>query len=127
MALFSTPRERDAVWGLRESGLGSGAPREGVPRGWPGAEDFAVHPNRLGEYLRRFDQLLRRHCLTVNMHQGHFGEGCVHGRVAFDFSTPEGVETFRRALHRNERADRRVRRLELRRARRRPRTLRAAA
>ena len=59
VALFSDPRERNAVWGLRESGLGSGAPREGVPRGWPGAEDFAVHPNRLGEYLRRFDQLLQ--------------------------------------------------------------------
>ena len=98
VALFSAPQERNAVWGLRESGLGSGAPREGVPRGWPGAEDFAVHPNRLGEYLRRFDQLLKRHNLTVNMFQGHFGEGCVHGRVAFDFSTPQGVETFHRAM-----------------------------
>ena len=57
------------------------------PRVWPGAEDFAVHPEQLGQYLRRFDQLLRRHNLTVNMYQGHFGEGCVHGRVAFDFST----------------------------------------
>ena len=98
VALFSDPRERNEVWGLRESGLGSGAPREGVPRGWPGAEDFAVHPNRLGEYLRRFDQLLKRHNLTVNMHQGHFGEGCVHGRVAFDFSTAQGIETFRRFM-----------------------------
>jgi FAD/FMN-containing dehydrogenase/Fe-S oxidoreductase len=98
VALFCDPRERNEVWGLRESGLGSGAPREGVPRGWPGAEDFAVHPNRLGEYLRRFDQLLKRHNLTVNMHQGHFGEGCVHGRVAFDFSTPQGIATFRRFM-----------------------------
>ena len=73
MALFSDPRERSEVWGLRESGLGSGAPREGVPRGWPGAEDFAVHPNRLGEILRRFDQLLKRHNLTVNMNQAHLG------------------------------------------------------
>ena len=40
----------------------------------------------------------KRHNLTVNMYQGHFGEGCVHGRVAFDFSTPEGIETFRRFM-----------------------------
>ena len=92
------PVERDTVWRLRESGLGTGAPRPGHPRCWPGAEDAAVPPARLGEYLRRFNQLLTARGLQVFMYYGHFGEGCVHCRINFDFASPKGVETFRATM-----------------------------
>jgi FAD/FMN-containing dehydrogenase/Fe-S oxidoreductase len=96
--LLIDPVECDTVWRLRESGLGTGAPRPGHPRCWPGAEDAAVPPARLGEYLRRFNQLLAARGLQVFMYYGHFGEGCVHCRINFDFASTKGVEAFRAAM-----------------------------
>jgi FAD/FMN-containing dehydrogenase/Fe-S oxidoreductase len=96
--LLSDTVESDAVWRLRESGLGAGASRPGFPRTWPGAEDVAVAPAKLGDYLRRFTQLLDKRQLRVSIYYGHFGEGCVHCRVTFDFMTPEGVRIFRATM-----------------------------
>ncbi len=95
--LFAAVEQR-AVWSLRESGLGAGALIPGHPRTWPGAEDTAVPPARLGDYLRRFVRLLDRRHLAAATYYGHFGEGCVHCRVNFDFTTAEGVATFRAAM-----------------------------
>jgi FAD/FMN-containing dehydrogenase/Fe-S oxidoreductase len=95
--LFAAAEQR-AVWSLRESGLGAGALIPGHPRTWPGAEDTAVPPARLGDYLRRFVRLLERHHLAAATYYGHFGEGCVHCRVNFDFTTASGVATFRAAM-----------------------------
>jgi FAD/FMN-containing dehydrogenase/Fe-S oxidoreductase len=96
--LLVVPTERDAVWRLRESGLASGAPRPGRPRTWPGAEDCAVSPIKLGQFLRQFDALLTRHRLEAGMYYGHFGQGCVHCRIDFDLASSEGVSTFRTAM-----------------------------
>jgi Fe-S oxidoreductase len=96
--LLIDPVERDSVWRLRESGLGSGAPRPGFPRTWPGAEDVAVAPAKLGAYLRRFNQLLEKRQLRVSIYYGHFGQGCVHCRVTFDMMSPEGVAVFRATM-----------------------------
>jgi FAD/FMN-containing dehydrogenase/Fe-S oxidoreductase len=96
--LLFNPVERDSVWRLRESGLGAGALRPGKPRTWPGAEDAAVPPAMLGRYLRRFDQLLKRHGLEVGMYYGHFGEGCLHCRVDFDLASPAGIQNFRSTM-----------------------------
>jgi FAD/FMN-containing dehydrogenase/Fe-S oxidoreductase len=97
-AHLSDSREQAAVWNLRASGLGSGAFIHGRPRSWPGAEDTAVPPARLGAYLRRFDELLARRGLSAAMWYGHFGEGCVHARINFDLASREGVATFRAAM-----------------------------
>jgi FAD/FMN-containing dehydrogenase/Fe-S oxidoreductase len=96
--LLDIPAERDSVWQLRASGLGSGAPMAGHPRTWPGAEDAAVPPAQLGAYLRRFDQMLKRRGLEVMVYYGHFGEGCVHCRINFDFFSAAGVENFRQTM-----------------------------
>ena len=95
--LFDAVEQR-AVWSLRESGLGAGALIPGHPRTWPGAEDTAVPPARLGDYLRRFVRLLDGHKLAAATYYGHFGEGCVHCRVNFDFTTAKSVSTFRAAM-----------------------------
>ena len=98
IALLEAPPERDSVWRLRESGLGAGAPVPGWPRTWPGAEDAAVPPAKLGQYLRRFDALITRRGLKVPIYYGHFGEGCVHCRVSFDLASQSGIENFRATM-----------------------------
>ena len=90
--------EQRAVWGIRESGLGAGALIPGQPRTWPGAEDCAVPPARLGDFLRRLVSLLGRHELAAATYYGHFGEGCVHCRINFDFFTSAGIAKFRAAM-----------------------------
>ena len=91
-------REQAAVWQIRESGLGSSAFIPGRPRSWPGAEDSAVPPARLGAFLRGFDRILTSHNLRVATYYGHFGEGCVHARVNFDLASAPGIATFRATM-----------------------------
>ncbi|MGA8047143.1 MAG: FAD-binding and (Fe-S)-binding domain-containing protein [Dermatophilaceae bacterium] len=69
-----------ALWRIREDGAGLSSTS---PRGRPahaGWEDAAVSPERLGAYLRDFDDLLIEHDLT-GLPYGHFGDGCLHIRV----------------------------------------------
>ncbi len=96
--VLTDPAEQTALWNLRASGLGAGAYVPGYPRSWPGAEDTAVAPEKLGPYLRRFDQLLVRHGLQAATYYGHFGEGCVHARINFDLASRDGIATFRAAM-----------------------------
>jgi hypothetical protein len=48
--------------------------------------------------LRSFDQLLQRRNLSVAMYYGHFGQGCIHCRINFDFTTAAGIATFRSTM-----------------------------
>jgi len=98
VAILHEAPEQRAVWGIRESGLGAGALLPGQPRTWPGAEDCAVPPARLGDFLRRLVPLLTRYELAAATYYGHFGEGCVHCRVNFDFFTASGIAKFRAAM-----------------------------
>ncbi len=91
------PGEAAALWRIRAAGAGlssrtpSGAPAHA---GW---EDAAVPPERLGSYLRAFDDLLDQHRLT-GLPYGHLGDGCLHIRIDFPFDAPKGREVFRRFL-----------------------------
>lgn len=64
---------------------------------WPGWEDAAVRPERMGSYLREFDALLGRHGRR-GAYYGHFGDGCLHVRIDFDLLTTPGVTNFRAFL-----------------------------
>ena len=97
-AILTDAAEQSSVWKIRESGLGSSAYIPGRPRTWPGAEDAAVAPAKLGEYLRRFDAMLQKHALVAATYYGHFGEGCVHARISFDLASAAGVRVFRAAM-----------------------------
>jgi FAD/FMN-containing dehydrogenase/Fe-S oxidoreductase len=71
-----------ALWRIREDGAGlAGRTPAGEPA-WPGWEDAAVPPTRLGAYLRGFFALLAEHQLDT-LAYGHFGDGCVHARINF--------------------------------------------
>lgn len=84
-----------ALWKIRADGAGLGGRTPDGAQAWPGWEDAAVPPARLGAYLRDFDALLDRHGLD-GLPYGHFGDGCVHIRIDFPFE--EGTEVFRAFL-----------------------------
>jgi FAD/FMN-containing dehydrogenase/Fe-S oxidoreductase len=92
-ALYS-PEEAERVWRVRESGLGACVFVPGEKNGCEGWEDSAVQPELLGSYLRELFALIDRNGYRTPMY-GHFGQGCVHLRITFDFKTIEGIAKYR--------------------------------
>ncbi|MFJ3926393.1 FAD-binding and (Fe-S)-binding domain-containing protein [Streptomyces sp. NPDC090022] len=93
-AVVADPAARRALWRIREDAAGTATLLPGGGAAWPGWEDCAVPPARLGAYLKEFRALLAAHGLHGTPY-GHFGEGCVHVRIDFDLVTEEGVRRFR--------------------------------
>ena len=94
MALYDQPENMSQVWEIRESGLGATAFVPGESDTWPGWEDSAVPPEKIGDYLRDIRKLFKKHNYTCSLY-GHFGEGCLHTRIDFDLTTDEGIKKFR--------------------------------
>jgi FAD/FMN-containing dehydrogenase/Fe-S oxidoreductase len=97
MKLYDDVKEESTVWKIRESGLGATARIPALPDNWPGWEDSAVSPEKLGGYLRDLDSLFKKYNYKVSLY-GHFGQGCVHCRIPFDLVTPVGIQKFREFL-----------------------------
>ena len=76
---------------MRESGLGATAHVPGMPESHPGWEDAAVPPDRVGDYLRDFRDLLDEFGYHAALY-GHFGQGCIHCRIDFTLDTVAGVD-----------------------------------
>ncbi|MEV8565399.1 FAD-linked oxidase C-terminal domain-containing protein [Streptomyces sp. NPDC051322] len=82
------------LWAIREGGLGSTAfPPDGKDH-WPGWEDSAVPPSRIGEYIKALRKVMDKHSITGAMY-GHFGQGCIHSRLSFDLRHADGLATYR--------------------------------
>lgn len=94
MKLFDNPDQEHKIWEIRESGLGATAFVPGKKTAWTGWEDAAVPPENLGRYLRDFSKLVSKHGYECDLY-GHFGQGCVHTRLDFEFDTVEGVKNYR--------------------------------
>jgi len=92
-------QEAARVWKVRESGLGASVFVPGEKSGWEGWEDSAVPPEHLGNYLRDLFHLLDEYGYRTPMY-GHFGQGCVHLRITFDFRTEQGVRNYKEFLER---------------------------
>ena len=93
--VVTEPARQRELWRLREEGSGISTRMADGAEAWPGWEDTAVPPERLGAYLRDLRELLARHGLR-GVPYGHFGEGCIHIRIDFDLVRAEGVARFRR-------------------------------
>jgi FAD/FMN-containing dehydrogenase/Fe-S oxidoreductase len=91
--------EAARVWKVRESALGATVFVPGEPEGWEGWEDAGIPPVHLGEYLRRLTALMGEYGYRSALY-GHYGQGCVHLRINFDFRTEEGLRRFREFLER---------------------------
>ncbi|MFH8609256.1 FAD-binding and (Fe-S)-binding domain-containing protein [Streptomyces sp. NPDC018029] len=89
------PAGQRALWRVREDASGTATRMPDGSEAWPGWEDCAVPPARLGAYLRDFRALLGEHGLRGTPY-GHFGDGCIHVRIDFDLLSTEGVARFRR-------------------------------
>jgi FAD/FMN-containing dehydrogenase/Fe-S oxidoreductase len=99
VAHICAPDEAAAVWHVRESALGAMVFVPGEPDRWEGWEDAAVPPARLGDYLRAITQLMAEYGFRSPLY-GHYGQGCVHTRINFDFRSAEGIRTFREFIER---------------------------
>jgi FAD/FMN-containing dehydrogenase/Fe-S oxidoreductase len=94
MRLLVDKDQQKKLWDVRESGLGATAFVPGEKDTWPGWEDSAVAPEKVGQYLRDLRELFSRHGYTPALY-GHFGQGCIHCRVDFDLATEAGVRKYR--------------------------------
>src|SRR5580698_1726610 len=79
-----------ALWRIREDGAGLGGRTPAGTPAWPGWEDSAVPPAKLGPYLRELAALMAAHEVDGIMY-GHFGDGCIHVRIDFPLSSRPSV------------------------------------
>ncbi|MEU0136390.1 FAD-binding and (Fe-S)-binding domain-containing protein [Streptomyces sp. NPDC006296] len=93
--VVTDPAGMRTLWRVREDAAGTATRMPDGTEAWPGWEDCAVPPARLGAYLRDFRALLAGHGLRGTPY-GHFGDGCIHVRIDFDLLTAPGVARFRR-------------------------------
>ncbi|MFE6333235.1 FAD-binding and (Fe-S)-binding domain-containing protein [Streptomyces sp. NPDC057798] len=93
--VVTDPAGQRALWRIREDASGTATRMPDGSEAWPGWEDCAVPPARLGPYLRDFRALLTEHGLRGTPY-GHFGDGCIHVRIDFDLLSEAGVGRFRR-------------------------------
>ena len=95
LQVFREPEQQRKIWEVREAGLGATAFPTDDPRDhWPGWEDSAVPPDRVGAYLRDLKKLYDRYGY-VGAFYGHLGQGCIHSRIDFDLRTAKGLRDFR--------------------------------
>ena len=94
-AAFEEPADQANIWAVRRDGLGLIMRLRGNAKPLPFVEDTAVSPERLPDYIRRFDELVREHGTTA-AYYGHASVGCLHIRPIVDLKSPAGVEQMER-------------------------------
>ena len=94
MKLFDDRKEAAKIWLVREAAVGATSHVPGEKNAWPGWEDAAVPPDKVGDYLRELRKLLEQYSYRWAFY-GHFGQGCIHTRNSFDLETSAGIQRFR--------------------------------
>ncbi len=100
IALFESEQlggPSELIWKIREGGLGATAFPPNGKDAWPGWEDSAVPPDKVGPYLRDLHALYVKYGLSGAIY-GHIGQGCIHSRITFDLRSREGVKQYRQFL-----------------------------
>lgn len=92
---YAMPRLQSAadqakVWNVRKAGLGlmMNVPGDAKPLAF--VEDTAVSPEKLPQFVKRFDEIVRAHGTEAGYY-GHASVGCLHIRPLIDIKQPEGV------------------------------------
>ena len=83
--------DQDMVWNVRKGGLGLLMSIRGDAKPIPFVEDPAVDPEKMGDFVRRFDEVVRNHNTTAGYY-GHASVGCLHIRPLISLKSAEGVE-----------------------------------
>ena len=82
------------IWALRKAGLGLLSNMKGDAKPAPVIEDTAVDVNELPEYIRKFNEILKKHGL-YSVHYAHAATGELHLRPILNLKTTEGTKQFR--------------------------------
>ena len=88
---LSAPADQARVWAVRKAGLGLMMNVQGDAKPLPFVEDTAVAPEKLPEFVRRFDRIVRGHGTTAGYY-GHASVGCLHIRPLVDLKVQVGVD-----------------------------------
>ncbi|MGA2652122.1 MAG: FAD-binding and (Fe-S)-binding domain-containing protein [Terracidiphilus sp.] len=91
--------DAERIWRVRDSSLGATVFVPGEPERWEGWDDAGIPPANLGTYLRKLNALMAEYGYRSPLY-GHYGQGCVHLRINFDFRSLEGVRKFREFIDR---------------------------
>ena len=95
LALSSTivmdPVHQSKVWNMREAGLGLMMNIPGDAKPLPFVEDTAVSPEKLPEYVKRFDEIVRSNGTEAGYY-GHASVGCLHVRPVINVKNKEGIK-----------------------------------
>ncbi|MDO5700215.1 MAG: FAD-binding and (Fe-S)-binding domain-containing protein [Bowdeniella nasicola] len=97
-AIYPAGPQAAALWRIRADGAGLGGRTPDDHPAWPGLEDAAVPPERLGAYLRDFTAMLDTFGLDGLIY-GHFGDGCVHVRIDFPLDESHGGRIMDEFMH----------------------------
>jgi len=92
--VFTDPGEQLRLWRMREAGLGLLMSVRTDTKPIAIVEDTAVAPERLGDYVSRFDALVRGYGTTA-AYYGHASEGCLHIRPMVNIKASDGLETIK--------------------------------
>jgi FAD/FMN-containing dehydrogenase/Fe-S oxidoreductase len=87
------PAAQAKVWSLREAALGLSMAMKGDAKSLSFVEDTAVSPDRLRDYIERFQAIVRRHGTSAGLY-AHASVGCLHVRPVVNLKTDAGVRTF---------------------------------
>ena len=80
-----------AVWNVRKGGLGLLMSIRGDAKPIPFVEDPAVDPSVMGDFVRRFDEIVTSHGTTAGYY-GHAAVGCLHIRPMISLKNREGID-----------------------------------
>jgi len=94
ITIAESPEEQSRVWNIRKMGLGILDSRPQPARPAAFIEDCAVPVERLGEFVREVERILREHNTEGGIY-AHASAGCLHIRPILDLQRGEGVRALR--------------------------------
>ena len=94
ITVAETPEEQSRVWNIRKMGLGILDSRQQSARPAAFIEDCAVPVDRLGEFVREVERIMRDHNTEGGIY-AHASAGCLHIRPILNLQKGEGVRALR--------------------------------
>jgi FAD/FMN-containing dehydrogenase/Fe-S oxidoreductase len=92
---LTSAADKAKVWNMRKAGLGLMMNIEGDAKPLPFVEDTAVSPEKLPEYVKRFDEIVRANGAEAGYY-GHASVGCLHIRPVINLKTAAGAVQMRK-------------------------------
>jgi len=92
--IAETAADQKKIWAVRKVGLGLLNARHGQPKPVAFIEDLAVPVERLAEFVRAMDTILRAYGTTAEIY-AHASAGCLHIRPILDLKQPAGESSLR--------------------------------